>query len=206
MLAVMLSILLAACGGSGGGDDTPSAASVDVAATSTRDTELGGLATATREAELTELAAARSTEVVAAPEPTPTPRPRATATPAGMTEAAYLAWLDNMTEEMGDSLRRFTDLLDNPTFFDAAWKRDIRNETLLWASAYREAQRIDAPERYTKVQLNVERGLERLDAAGDDFNLGVETVDNSLINSATRKMEEGTGYIKEALRLMEAMS
>lgn len=133
----------------------------------------------------------------------PTAAPAPTATP-DTSVAEYGRTMVEHSTSINQALTRIAELSQAPRFSDQAWKVDMAMQFAILRKENAALQQITPPTSMQDVHAEVLAATADFDAMTYRYAKGLDTLDASEINAATKLMTSGSAHIARATALMKA--
>ena len=113
-------------------------------------------------------------------------------------ELAYSGDVVRITESMSESFDDLVALTENPRFGQDDWTIQVVTQFVIWDSNYEEAMALNPPPVFAETHALFVGALSLYSEAGDDFVLGLDTLDSGVINQGVAKMTQANELINQA--------
>jgi len=114
-------------------------------------------------------------------------------------ESAYADDVVEITHSMVESFQDFSALMETPRFGQDYWTIGVVTQFFIWDENYQDALALTPPPVFAETHALFVEALRLYSEAGDDFTLGIDTLDMTVIN-------EGGSKVTQANELMNLAS
>lgn len=133
----------------------------------------------------------------------PPVKPETQSSESVITEQDYLTLLTEISITMGNSLTQFGNLLESyQVNHNEAWTQQVAAQLAIIRSEYGKIADVIPPDSLVDVHDKFKTGMISLNRMTYMIQEGIYNMDADSMNDATDRMEEGTGYLIEAIILM----
>ncbi|MCA9858980.1 MAG: hypothetical protein KC438_04620 [Thermomicrobiales bacterium] len=116
--------------------------------------------------------------------------------PTTMSAAAYSSMVSSQLTILVGSLQRIDALFADPNPGDSVWTNQVRGELFLWQLLYRVAHEVSPPPAYEEFDRRYLEALSLLDSAAADIAQALTTNDESLLSSASTKIQDAVTMLR----------
>lgn len=113
-----------------------------------------------------------------------------------MDAADYSSMINNQLTVLVGSLQRIDALFGQADASDSSWVSQVGAELFLWKLLYRVAQDVESPAAFADFDEQYLGALALLDSAATDIMQGIQTGDESLLTSASDKIQDAVTALR----------
>jgi hypothetical protein len=113
-------------------------------------------------------------------------------------ELAYSNDVVRIIESETESFDDLVALTDNPRIGQDDWTMQVVTQFFIWDQNYEEALALAPPPVFAEMHALFVEALRLYSEAGDDFVLGLDTLDSAVINQGVAKMSQANELINQA--------
>lgn len=131
--------------------------------------------------------------------------PRTTAREGNGLSVAEERYIDDVaviSNEMGQSFRRFAELTQQPRFGENDWTIAVSVEFVTWDLQYAEAQELTPPSAFAEMHAVFLSALEKYTLASDAYIFGLDNFDLPSLENGLALLGEGTALIGDANQML----